>query len=144
MGRILRSLILYSLLLYSTLTRKIRLAENFKFSSTTSKSNPGLINSGLPKITTKCTTTFTPPIAKSHRRRSNLGSSMRIWSRRESTELKKNVVVFQKLSIFRQQTYDADSVGGILSDLEPIDIALIIAFCLLSLFGIIGLLYLYL
>ena len=58
--------------------------------------------------------------------------------------IKKNVVIFQKLSIFRQQTYDADSVGGILSDLEPIDIALIIAFCLLSLFGIIGLLYLYL
>ncbi|PAV84037.1 hypothetical protein WR25_14466 [Diploscapter pachys] len=44
----------------------------------------------------------------------------------------------------KQQTYDSDSVGGILSDLEPIDIALIIAFCLLSLFGIIGLLYLYL
>ncbi|PAV67044.1 hypothetical protein WR25_18387 isoform A [Diploscapter pachys] len=44
----------------------------------------------------------------------------------------------------KQQTCDSDSVGGILSDLEPIDIALIIAFCLLSLFGIIGLLYLYL
>ncbi|PAV67048.1 hypothetical protein WR25_18387 isoform E [Diploscapter pachys] len=52
--------------------------------------------------------------------------------------------VFQKFPIFRQQTCDSDSVGGILSDLEPIDIALIIAFCLLSLFGIIGLLYLYL